>query len=152
MVYEELSPLENLRFFARLYGVADCSARAGELLHTVGLWARRDDPTAQLSRGMHQRLALARALIHRPRLLLLDEPETGLDEAGLELLEALALRAPDVTVLAATHRLERVERWADGVLRLEHGRVQSPTEGAAALTEGAAAATEDPTARLRMAP
>ena len=123
MLYEELTPAENLRFFARLYSLEDGAERGAELLHAVGLWGRRDEPTAVLSRGMHQRLALARAVLHRPPVLLLDEPETGLDAAGVELLERLALAAPGTTVLAATHRHERIEGWASGRLVLDRGRV-----------------------------
>lgn len=129
MVYEQLSPLENLLFFGRLYGVPELDARAEELLRAIGLWMRRDEPVEVLSRGYHQRLALARTLLHRPSVLLLDEPETGLDEQGLALLDDLLLRAPGVTVLAATHRHERIESWADGVLALERGRL---TGGSAA--------------------
>ena len=123
MLYEELTPAENLRFFARLYNLEDGEARTTELLHAIGLWHRRDEPTAVLSRGMHQRLALARAVQHHPPILLLDEPETGLDTEGVKLLERLALTAPRTTVLAATHRHEHVEGWATGRLVLDRGRV-----------------------------
>lgn len=131
MLYEELSPLENLVFFAKLYDVPEPRPRVEELLRAVGLWHRRDEPTAVLSRGYHQRLALARALVHRPRVLLLDEPETGLDEGGIDLLDELMLGAAGVTVLAATHRHDRIDAWADGVLALDRGRlVQPPARGA----------------------
>ena len=123
MLYEALSPLENLRFFARLYGVVDAEARIEELLRALGLWRRREEPTAVLSRGYHQRLAIARALVHRPAVLLLDEPETGLDVEGVALLDELMLRAPGMTVLAATHRVDRIDVWADDRLMLERGRV-----------------------------
>ena len=136
MLYEELTPQENLRFFARLYSVADADERIEELLRAVGLWLRRDEPTAVLSRGFHQRLAIARALLHRPPVLLLDEPETGLDREALEVLDRLVLHAPGLTVLAATHLRERVASWADGVLELEHGRL---LEGDAAAAPGVAA-------------
>ncbi|MBM4415639.1 MAG: ABC transporter ATP-binding protein [Chloroflexi bacterium] len=132
MLYEELSPGENLRFFARLYDVPAADERCEELLRALGLWRRRDEPTAVLSRGLHQRLAIARALVHRPAVLLLDEPETGLDADGLALLDELMLCAPGVTVLAATHRLERVARWADGTLHCARGRIAA--SGAAAAT------------------
>ena len=123
MLYEQLSSLENLEFFARLYGVEDAPTRIEELLRAVGLWRRRHEHVEVLSRGYHQRLAMARALVHRPPVLLLDEPETGLDEEALALLDELMLVAPEVTVLAATHRRERVAQWADDAISLEGGRV-----------------------------
>ena len=123
MIYEELSPFENLQFFARLYEIDEQDSRIEKLLRTVGLWQRRQEPTQVLSRGYHQRLALARALLHSPQILLLDEPETGLDPEGIRLLDELVLRAPDITVLAATHFIERASSWSDGVLRLERGRI-----------------------------
>lgn len=140
MLYEELTPEENLRFFARLYSVADAEERIEELLRAVGLWLRRDEPTAVLSRGYHQRLAIARALLHRPPVLLLDEPETGLDREALELLDRLVLHAPGLTVLAATHLRERVASWADGVLELERGRLLAGGAGARAASTAAGAA------------
>ena len=139
MLYEELTPLENLRFFARLYSVAGAGERIEELLRAVGLWLRRDEPTAVLSRGYHQRLAIARALLHRPPVLLLDEPETGLDREALEVLDRLVLHAPGLTVLAATHLRERVASWADGVLELERGRLLAGGAGPAARAAGAPA-------------
>ncbi len=127
MLYEALSPLENLEFFARLYDVPDAPARIEELLRLLGLWRRRHEPALILSRGTHQRLSIARALVHRPAVLLLDEPETGLDPEGVELLDEVMLRAPDVTVLTATHRTDRIEAWADGLIRLDRGRVVEDT-------------------------
>jgi heme ABC exporter ATP-binding subunit CcmA len=123
MLYEELTPLENMRFFARLYDVANSEHRIEELLRTLGLWRRRDEPTGVLSRGTHQRLAIARALIHAPTVLLLDEPETGLDADAIAMLDDLMLCARGITVLAATHRLDRIEGWADRRLHLERGRL-----------------------------
>ncbi len=140
MLYEELTPEENLRFFARLYSVADADERIEELLRAVGLWLRRDEPTAVLSRGYHQRLAIARALLHRPPVLLLDEPETGLDREALDVLDRLVLHAPGLTVLAATHLRDRVASWADGVLELERGRLLAGGEGARASGAAAGAA------------
>ncbi len=140
MLYEELTPEENLRFFARLYSVADAEARTEELLRAVGLWLRRDEPTAVLSRGYHQRLAIARALLHRPPVVLLDEPETGLDREALEVLDRLVLHAPGLTVLAATHLRERVSSWANGVLELERGRLLAGREVVQASQAAAGAA------------
>jgi ABC-type multidrug transport system ATPase subunit len=129
MLYEELTAVENLNFFARLYGLRDADARVEELLRTVGLWVRRDEPVSVLSRGAHQRLAIARTVVHAPDVLLLDEPETGLDESGLQLLDELTLATEDaaITVIAATHRRERVSSWADGTLVLKRGRVIEDT-------------------------
>lgn len=127
MLYEAFSPIENLNFFARLYDVPDAPARIEELLRLLGLWRRRHEPAAILSRGTHQRLSIARALVHRPAVLLLDEPETGLDPEGVALLDEVMLRAPDVTVLAATHRVDRIAAWADGLIRLDRGRVVEDT-------------------------
>ena len=140
MIYEELSPRENLEFFARLYGVPQAAARIEELLRAVGLWLRRDEETAVLSRGFHQRLAIARAVLHRPRVLLLDEPETGLDREGLALLDELALGAPGTTVLAATHQRERVAGWADLVFELHRGRLRDGIVATASVAEAAAGA------------
>jgi heme exporter protein A len=123
MLYEQLTPLENMRFFAQLYRVPAPDTRIEELMRAVGLWRRRDEPTGVLSRGTHQRLAIARALVHSPSVLLLDEPETGLDAEGIDVLDAMMLSAPDVTVLAATHRLDRIDAWADSRLHLERGRI-----------------------------
>jgi len=130
MLYEDFSPLENLQFFARIYGIPDAEQRIEEMLRLIGLWLRRHERTAILSRGYHQRLALARALLHRPSVLIADEPETGLDPAGVELLDELALRARSLTVLAATHRIDHIESWATGIVRLERGRVVEDTASA----------------------
>ena len=123
MVYEDLTSLENLRFFARLYGLVDADARIDELLRAVGLWRRRDEPARVLSRGYHQRLAMARALVHGPTVLFLDEPETGLDVDALTLLDELMLCATGLTIVSATHRRERIDGWSTGVLVLERGRL-----------------------------
>lgn len=148
MLYEEFSPLENLRFFARIYRVEEADRRVEELLRLVGLWMRRHEPTAILSRGYHQRLALARALIHAPAVLIADEPETGLDPEGVALLDELALAAPGLTVLAATHRIDHIGAWATGVVRLDRGRVVEDTSsvglGEHAAAEGAAAGGVSP--------
>ena len=140
MLYEDFTPLENLQFFARIYGVQDAEPRIRDLLDQVGLWRRRNERTVILSRGYHQRLALCRALIHRPAVLIADEPETGLDPEGIELLDEMALAAPGLTVIAATHRIDHIDAWATGIVRLDRGRVIEDTSSVGlAAPEGAPA-------------
>jgi heme exporter protein A len=124
-LYEELTALENLRFFGRMYGVKGHKERAAELLTSVGLAKRANERASALSRGQLQRLALARALLHEPRLLLLDEPETGLDEDGIALLETLMHThiANGGTILLTTHSLERALQWSDRIGLLSNGRL-----------------------------
>jgi heme ABC exporter ATP-binding subunit CcmA len=124
-LYEELTALENLVFFARMHRLADPAGRARELLERVGLTARANDRARALSRGQTQRLSLARALLHDPSVLLLDEPETGLDEAASALLDAiLAERATaGRTTLFTTHHFERALACADSVAILARGRI-----------------------------
>ena len=131
MLYEDFTPLENLQFFARIYGVADADRRVEELLRQVGLWQRRHERTAILSRGYQQRLALGCALVHSPAVLIADEPETGLDPEGIALLDEMALAAPGLTVLAATHRIDHIDAWATGIVRLERGRIAEDTSSVA---------------------
>jgi heme exporter protein A len=119
LVYPDLTPWENLLFHARLHGVAQ--SRAEELLRTVGLERRAGDPVRELSRGMVQRLAAARAVLHDPPVLLLDEPRAGLDPAAAEQLEPLIGRASGRTRVLVTHDVERGLREADAVLGLRAG-------------------------------
>ncbi len=124
-LYEDLTALENLVFFARMHGLGDPTGRARELLARVGLAARARDRARALSRGQAQRLSLARALLHEPTVLLLDEPETGLDEAAMALLDAmLAERAvAGHTTLFTTHQIERALACAGSVAILARGRI-----------------------------
>lgn len=105
MVYPQLTVEENLRFFARLYGVKDSSAHIQDLLERVGLMAYRYDIVGILSRGMMQRLAIARALVHKPTILLADEPFTGLDaEASKSLVAILRnFKKERGTIVMTTH-------------------------------------------------
>jgi ABC-type multidrug transport system ATPase subunit len=119
LVYRELTALENLDLYGRLYHVAERRERIGMLLERYGLWEARRQRVATFSRGMQQRLALCRALLHEPDLLLLDEPYAGLDEEGAELLDAeLGALAGTRTLLVATHDPERVAPLATGRLAL----------------------------------
>jgi heme exporter protein A len=124
-LYDELTVLENLLFFGRMYTVKQARERASELLQRVGLAKRAGERVAALSRGQVQRLTLARALLHSPRLLLLDEPDTGLDEQGNELLAALLHEHVEHggTTLFTTHNLDRALKLSDRIGMLARGRV-----------------------------
>ncbi len=125
LLYDELSAAENLRFFARMYGLRDGATRAAELLDQVGLRAQAREQVRTLSRGQAQRLALARALIHNPAVLLLDEPDTGLDDAGLRVLEQVIRKrhAQGQTTVLATHAHEWGLALCDEAMVLVGGRV-----------------------------
>lgn len=133
MLYAPLSARENLRFFGRLYGVEDLEARAAALLARVGLGRDADRPVSGFSRGMAQRLALARAVLPAPDLLLLDEPFTGLDQEGLAMASALVAeqRARGAVVVLASHDLAITETLSDRVLVLRRGRkaYEGPLQG-----------------------
>jgi heme exporter protein A len=139
LCYGDLTARENVRFFARLYGVPDANRRADEMVERVGLSdeaARR--PARTYSRGMLQRLAVARALVHGPTLLLADEPFTGLDRGGVTLLSRLLAeeRARGAMLLVVTHDFDAVAGLVDRVVVLHKGRV--------ALDEAAPAARSGP--------
>lgn len=129
-LYEELTPMENLLFFARMYAVTDARARARELLCRVGVEKRANDRVHSLSRGLIQRVAWARALLHSPQLLLLDEPDTGLDQEGTILIDSLLTEHSQRggSILFTTHQLERAHQLADHVVVLGHGRVAYQAE------------------------
>jgi ABC-type multidrug transport system ATPase subunit len=113
LVYRELTALENLDLYGRLYRIPERRERIGMLLERFGLWEVRSDRVLSYSRGMTQRLALCRVLLHDPELLVLDEPYTALDAAGAELLDAqLTELHGERTVLVSTHDPGRVESLA----------------------------------------
>ena len=119
LVYGELTGLENLDLYGRLYRVPERRERIGMLLERFGLWDARRERTSALSRGQLQRLALCRALLHRPELLILDEPFAGLDADGAALLDReLGGMRGRRTLLVATHDPERVAPLASGRLAL----------------------------------
>ncbi len=131
LVYRELTAVENLDLFGRLYRVPERRERIGMLLERFGLWDVRADRVATYSRGMQQRLALCRALLHDPELLLLDEPYNALDAEGAELLDReLRALAAGRTFLVATHDPERLAPLAIGAGRL---RMSGYVRDAAAL-------------------
>jgi len=124
-LYEELTALENLIFFGRMYAITAVKERAQFMLERVGLAKKANERANALSRGQAQRLSLARALLHSPRLLLLDEPDSGLDEAGIVLLEELLDEHLGCggTTLFTTHNLERAAHMSDCIALLSRGRV-----------------------------
>ncbi len=118
-LYRELTPLENLELYGRLYRVGERRERIGMLLERFGLWDERRTRVGDFSRGMVQRLALCRTLLHRPELLLLDEPYAGLDADGGELVDReLRELAGSCTVVLSTHAPERVRALATAQLAL----------------------------------
>ena len=132
-LYPELTARENLTFFAHLYGLVDAPRAVMEGLEHAALSTRADDAVNGFSRGMRQRLALERALLHKPRLLLLDEPFTGLDQASSAALAARlkGLRDEGCLILLATHDLEVAADVVSRVLFLRGGRlVADPGEPA----------------------
>jgi heme exporter protein A len=119
LVYRDLTGLENLDFYGRLYRVPERRERIGMLLERFGLWEARSERASSYSRGMLQRLALCRTLLHDPALLVLDEPFTALDTEGAELLDRQLRELSGVrTVLLSTHDPGRVERLATARLAL----------------------------------
>jgi heme exporter protein A len=122
-LYDELTAMENLRFYAELYGVADPARRAAELLERVGLAHLGRERVGRLSRGQQQRVTIARALVHDPPLLLLDEPDTGLDLAAFGLLESLLTTSAERGVVLTTHNLTAGLRLGTRVAVLSRGRI-----------------------------
>jgi heme exporter protein A len=119
LVYRELTALENLDLFGRLYRVPERKERIGMLLERFGLWDGRNERVSLYSRGMAQRLAVCRALLHDPDLLILDEPFAALDEQGAALLDReLGTLAGDRTLIVSTHDPQRLDRLATGRLVL----------------------------------
>ena len=120
LLYGELTGRENLVYHSRLHGVP--TERVDEVLDAVGMRRRADDPVRLLSRGMVQRLAVARAVLHRPQLLLLDEPRANLDPAAAELVEPLIGRGSGCTRVLTSHDPAAALAEADLVLALKDGR------------------------------
>jgi ABC-2 type transport system ATP-binding protein len=135
-LYGDMSCAEYLRFFAALYGLGWAKARVAGLLELVGLAERADDRAADLSKGLQQKLGLARALLHDPPVLILDEPVSGLDPHGIREVREIIGRERDRgrVIFLSSHVLSEVERTADRVGILRHGRLvfEGPTAGVSA--------------------
>ena len=133
LLYGDLTPDENLRFFARMYDLPESGTRIDAVLDQVGLAARRRDPVRTFSRGMVQRLAIGRAILHDPSIMLLDEPYTGLDLQAADMLRAVLqdLAASNRTVILTTHNLEQGLEMCDRVAVLNRGKIawQGSREG-----------------------
>jgi ABC-2 type transport system ATP-binding protein len=123
-LFDDLTVIEHLRFTARLYGIADIERLAPALLEEMELGPKRDVLSPELSRGMKQKLAIACALLHRPTVLILDEPLTGLDPAGMRRMKNTILeRARDgVSVILSSHLLDLVEELCTSLLVIHRGR------------------------------
>jgi heme exporter protein A len=124
LLYPDLTAHENLRFYADMYGVEDREARITELLERLELSHRRHDVVRTFSKGMRQRLAIARAILHRPRVLLLDEPYSGLDPQAADILDGLLadIRAEHTFVLV-THDIAKGVELATRLLIVDNGRI-----------------------------
>ena len=135
MVYDELTAEENLVLFARLQNVPEPAARSEELLREVGLYDRRSSLVRTFSRGMRQRMAIARALIHRPSVLLFDEPATGLDPLGISwLAKSLGeVHRAGCTVVMSLHGESEISALATRAVRLDGGSVVADTNSGASL-------------------
>jgi heme exporter protein A len=139
-VYEEFSACENLRLFARLYSIPDPRKTALEWLERIGLERVKDGLVRELSRGMRQRLAVARAFLHKPSVLLLDEPFTALDDRASAVLQDLLAQAcsEQRTVVFATHQLREALALATHVALINRGRLAYSGERTAQMLEDTA--------------
>ena len=148
LLYGDLSAEENLYFYARMYGIHGYESRVNEILDLVGLAPRRRDLVRTFSRGMQQRLAIGRSVLHDPEVLLLDEPHTGLDQDACDMLDAVLLQvaARGRTLVMTSHDLSRVSDLASRFDVLTRGRIQAsiqradlPVDGLLAFYRGALA-------------
>jgi heme exporter protein A len=129
LLYGDLTAEENLRFYGRMYSVASLKSRIDEVLEMVGLTARRHDLVRVFSRGMQQRLAIGRAILHDPEVMLFDEPHTGLDQDACDMLDGLLrdVAGRGRTVVMTSHDLARVENLATRFDVLSRGVISAST-------------------------
>jgi len=136
-LYEDLTPVENLQFAARLHGLPDVDQAVSAVLDRLGVAGERETPVRRLSRGYLQRVALCRSLIHRPALLVWDEPLTGLDQASLDRVVGLveSVLAGGVAVVLVSHDLAELWRLSGQVHLVEQGKIRFSTSTATELAE-----------------
>ncbi len=130
LLYDRLTAAENLRFFARMYDLSAPEDRINRLLRAFALWPRRDEPVRTFSRGMLQRLAIARSILHDPPVLIFDEPDSGLDGESLTMLSGLLaeFRRGERAVLLSTHDRSLAATWSDRICELRDGRLHPITD------------------------
>ncbi|MDP4105279.1 MAG: ABC transporter ATP-binding protein [Bacillota bacterium] len=125
LLYDQYSPLENLIFFGKLYGVNHPEERAIELVKEVGLSFFLNEPVKNFSRGMIQRIAIARAIVHDPKILYLDEPHTGLDQGAIAILNnvIVSMKEKGTTTLMVTHDFKQAAEICDRILIMKNGKI-----------------------------
>lgn len=125
LLYDQYSPLENLIFFGKLYGVNHPEKRATELVKEVGLSFFLNEPVKNFSRGMIQRIAIARAIVHDPKILYLDEPHTGLDQGAIAILNnvIVSMKEKGTTTLMVTHDFKQAAEICDRILIMKNGKI-----------------------------
>lgn len=137
-LYGHLTAWENLHFYGRMFGVGHLAARIEEVLHLIGLERQSRQLVRTYSRGMQQRLAIARTILHMPKLLLLDEPYTGLDQQAITHLQdiLLQLRSQGCTIIMSTHDLHRALTLCDDIAIQCRGRIVCCSQAAGLDTRG----------------
>ena len=125
LLYDHYTPLENLIFFGNVYGVKNVEQRAIALVKEVGLSFFLNEPVKNFSRGMIQRIAIARAIVHEPEILLLDEPHTGLDQGAIVILNnvILSMKAKGTTTLMVTHDFKQAAEICDRIIIVKNGKI-----------------------------
>jgi heme exporter protein A len=125
LLYDHFTPVENLVFFGNLYGVKDVENRARNLVNEVGLSFFINEPVKNFSRGMIQRIAIARAIIHEPKIMLLDEPHTGLDQGAITILNnvVLSMKEKGCTTLMVTHDFKQAAAICDRIIIVKNGKI-----------------------------
>jgi len=124
-LYDSLSPYENLLFYGKLYSVSNIKEKAEQLLNDVGLSLYMNEPVKTFSKGMKQRAAIARAILHSPRILFLDEPHSGLDQKSIDVLNQIlrAMKNEGTTIVLATHDFQQAASQCERAIMLANGKM-----------------------------